>query len=385
MTDLPVIDACAFHDWASSRDLLPYLSDGWQTLVLGEGERPAPLDLKSVWRFTDPRGGRALETYPESGLPPGTDFDFVCAQLLDPGKRERLVLGYFEGLLTTAFPQPYLAVQAVRAANDWTIEHWLDRDPRLFGHVLITSGQPNEAADEIRRVGTHEQMVAVALGANGLGKPFGHPAYRPIHDAAAELGLPLVVQIGCDAMGDLTTIPTGIGLPATYAEYSIHGAQALQTHAGSLITEGVFDLHPELKVLLVGGGGAWVPWFLWNVDYIFRQTRRLETPWLHMNPSEYFTRHVRLATYQLERFPAPERLAKLLRTIPDGERMFLYASGYPRMDWEEPEDVASRIPEDWRRRVFVENAEEFYRWPGQRPGVVQGVGREQITELGAPS
>ena len=90
------------------------------------------------------------------------------------------------------------------------------------------------------------------------------------------------------------------------------------------------------------------------------------------------------ATYQLERFPEPERLAKLLRTIPDAERMFLYASGYPRMDWEEPEAVAKRIPEDWRRRVLVENAEEFYRWPGQRAGEVQGVGREQITGLGTP-
>jgi predicted TIM-barrel fold metal-dependent hydrolase len=363
--EFPVIDAGAFHEWSASRELLPHMPEGWRMLVVMEGERPAPLDLKSTWRYKHPLGGKAVETYPDSGLAPGTDVDFVLAQLFDGGRRERVVLGYHEGLLSTAFPQPYLAVEAVRAANDWTVEHWLSRDKRLFGHVLIVSGQPEAAAAEIRRIGSHEQMVAVALGANTLGRPFGHPVYRPVHEAAAELGLPLVVQVGCDAMGDLETIPVGIGLPATYAEYDVHCGQALMAHAASFVTEGVFDLFGDLQVLLLGGGGAWVPWCLWNMDYMFRQTRRLETPWMHMNPSEYFVRHIRLATYQLERPTPPERLAKVLGTIPDGDRMFLYASGYPNRDWEQPDAVAARIPKAWHRRVFEHNAEEFYRWPGK--------------------
>ena len=100
-------------------------------------------------------------------------------------------------------------------------------------------------------------------------------------------------------------------------------------------------------------------------------------------PRAIFVRHIRLATYQLERPAQPERLAQLLRTIPDAERMFLYASGYPRSDYEGPESVAARLPASWHRRVFVENAEEFYRWPHTpRPPAPTGE-RNQISDLRA--
>ena len=51
---------------------------------------------------------------------------------------------------------------------------------------------------EIRRAGAHERMVGIALGANGLGLPFGHPAYHPIYEAASEMKLPILIQVGLD-------------------------------------------------------------------------------------------------------------------------------------------------------------------------------------------
>jgi uncharacterized protein len=273
------------------------------------------------------------------------------------------VLGFHDGLLATAFPQPQLARRLVRAANDWTIREWLERDERLHGMVLAMSALPAEAAAEIRRAGEHPRMVAVALGTNGLGHHFGHPVYRPIHQAAAELGLPLVIQAGCDSTTDQVTVPTAVGLPATYAEYDVHSAQPLMAHAASLILEGVFDAFPDLQVLLVGGGAAWVPWCLWNLDYLFRMVRRSETPWLQGPPSEYFARHVRLGTRSLESPRDPSALAKVLGTIPGAERLFVYTSAYPAWDWEEPATVAARLPAEWHAGVFRDNALDLFRWP----------------------
>ena len=331
-------------------------------MVMRDGDPAGPMGIGSIWRYVHPRGDSDLAAFPASG-PPGSDVELLVAQTLATGRREATVLGYRDGLLATAFPQPHLARQLVRAANDWTIETWLSGDTRLFGQVLVMSALPEEAAAEIRRVGVHPRMVAVALGTNGLGRHFGHPVYRPIHQAAAELGLPLVVQVGCDATTDQVTVPTAVGLPATYAEYDVHSAQALMAHAASFITEGVFDEFADLQVLLVGGGAAWVPWCLWNMDYIFRMVRRSETPWLTRPPSEYFVRHIRLGTHSLEAPVQPGRLERVLGAIPEVESMFLYTSGYPAWDWEEPGTIAARLPAEWHFGVFRGNAADFFRWP----------------------
>jgi predicted TIM-barrel fold metal-dependent hydrolase len=366
MPELRVVDACAFHEWASPRDLVPYMSPQWGAWVDG-GTGEGTMGVQSRWRYAHPRGAKAAVAYPPSGAAPGSDRAFLADALFAGGKRDRVVLGFHDGLLATSYPLPHVARETVRAANDWTIAEWLEHDSRLFGHVLVSTALPDEAAAEIRRVGSHEQMVAVALGMNGLAKGFGHPAYLPIIEAAAELGLPLVLQAGSESTTDSITLPTAAGLPSTFAEHNVLAAQGLMSHVSSLILGGTFELHPDLRVLLVGGGAAWVPWFLWNLDWGFKFMRRIEAPWLRSAPSDYFLRHVRLTTYSLEAPRQAGRLGQLLGTMPGASSMLLYASGYPNWDFEGPEAIAERLPEDWHENVFRENALEFYRWPsGER-------------------
>jgi predicted TIM-barrel fold metal-dependent hydrolase len=366
MTPGSTIDGCAFHDWGASPTLVPYMPAGWGDLITRSGDLLGPMNIKADWLHDHPLGGRAPETAPETG-PPGSDPDLLLRQALDARGVERAVLGYHDGLLSSGYPAPYTAREAVRAANDWTVDRWLSRDERLYAHLLVVSSQPDEAAAEIRRLGSNERFVAVALGANGLGRPFGHPVYHPIYAAAAELGLPLVLQAGCDSMADVPGAPTAVGLPSTFAESRVLSAQSLMAHVISMIMAGVFDLYQDLRVLLVGGGVAWVPSLLWRLDFNVKFTRRLEAPWMRMTSTEYFTRHIRLGTYSLEAPAKPERLAKVLRTIPGVESMLLYTSGYPNDDGEPPEAIAARLPQEWHEQIFRENALAFYRWPGETP------------------
>jgi len=368
-----LIDGCAYHDWRSPLDLLPYMSPGWRATIERRGDIGGPMNIKSMRRYDDLLGRRRADA--QGG--DASDLDRLVARLEDGG---RMVLGYDEGLLATAYPLPYVARQTMRAANDWTREEWLARDERLYGHVLVSMTLPEDSAAEIRRVGSDERMVAVELGMNGLGRAFGHPIYHPVYAAAAELGLPLVLQATSDGSGD-TAPPTAFGLPATGAEYEVLCAQGLMNHVASMITSGVFDLFPTLRVLLVGGGAAWVPAWLWRVDASYRTIRRVEVPWLRGSPSEYFARHFRLATYGLESPPQPERLEAVLDAIPSVTLMFVYASGYPNRAGEEPEAVAARLPEAWHDGVFRANAEAFYRWPGGvRPAHGVPVATDEIRE-----
>lgn len=357
-----VIDACVFHEWASVRDLAPYMSAGWRELILRPGDPAGPNQAVSNWRYRSPIDPKSSGAYPASG-PAGSSPELLIQQVLDEGGRSRAVLAFDEGLLATAHANHYLARLMTRAANDWTVEHWLSRDRRLHALILVSTALPDQAAAEVRRLGDHEQMVGVALGANGLSRPFGHPVYHPIYEAAAELGLPVVIQVGSDAATDMLTKPVAGGLPATYAEYKVLGVHPSMTHVASMIGQGVFDLFPSLKVLLVGGGATWIPAYLWRFDYWFHINGR-EAPWLTRLPSEYFLEHVRVATYSLERPPEPTQLTAALTSVPGIERSLVYASCYPNADGESPEECASRLPSEWRAAVLEQNARDLFRWPG---------------------
>jgi predicted TIM-barrel fold metal-dependent hydrolase len=362
ISSTPVIDACAFHDWVSKAELLPYVGKGWRDLLAIEN-----VQVKGQWQNQSPTDRAEPAATPPGGGPPASDPGYLIQQLLDGRGCERVVLGHEQGLLSAGLPMAYKSRAVVRALNDWTIAEWLERDERLYGHLLVQSGLPEEAAHEIRRVGEHEKFVAVALGPNGLNQPFGHPAYMPIYDAAVELGLPVVLQVGADNIADLGTTPTAIGLSATYAEYDAMSAAPLMSHLTSMFTSGIFDIHPSLRVLLVGGGLAWVPQFLWRLDPIYRVVRRVDMPWSKRLPSEYFAEHVRLSTYSLEAPPKKEQLESVLNLIPEVESLLLYASGYPNADGETAAAIAERLPEALHQSVFRDNAEKFYRWGGTQP------------------
>jgi predicted TIM-barrel fold metal-dependent hydrolase len=366
---LAVIDSGVFHEWSSTLTLTPYMEPAWAELVTRKGDRGGPLRLGTNWLYRNPmHGNKAASAYPTKGIP-GSDREMLAKR---PG--DRIVLGYDEGLLATGFSYHYLARAAVRAANDWTIDHWLGHDPRFYGLVLVSTGMPDEAAAEIRRAGAHERMVGIALGANGLGLPFGHPAYHPIYEAASEMKLPILIQVGSDAMTDMITPPVAGGLPSTYAEYKVLGGQAIMTHAVSLITEGVFDRHPDLRVLLLGCGAAWLPGYLWRMDWWWK-TDKLEAPWMTMPASDYFLRHMRITTYGLEWPSESQRLVRALSTIPNVEDILLYASGWPNADFEDPGEVAGRLPEAWRDKVMHENAAKLFRWPAPTSKVNQPTAR----------
>jgi len=363
----PVIDAGVFHEWPDTPTLTGYMDEAWQELLLRPGDRSGPVNLRGGKLFVDPRGAKAvahgaMSSSEKAGLP-GSDYDEMRATVLERSGRERVVLGYDRGLSCTTFPHPYVAREIVRAANDWTVAEWLDRGDDVHGMVLVSTLLPDEAAAEIRRVGTHPKMVAVALGCNALARPFGDPVYLPVFEAAAELDLPLVVQLGSDAATDLLSNPVGGGAPITYAEYLALGAQSQMAQASSMILMGIFARFPNLKLFLLGGGATWVPQWLWRLDSGYKGRAHM-VPWLDRPPSAYFMDHVRVSTLGLERPENPALVGRALGVIDGIERTLVYAGGAFSNVAEEPGEIAARLPEAWHQAVFHDNALDLFRWPG---------------------
>lgn len=355
-----MIDSLVFHDWPGTKSLTPYMTPGYREWFERPGDPFGPIPLRTQWRYRDPRTPSAS----------ASDFDALRAWL-DDHAVDRVVLGYDDANLVTASPNHYPVRAMVSAANDWLATERLAADPRLYGLIMVQTALPAEAAEEVRRRAANERFVGVSLGLNALGRPFGDPLYHPIYEAAAEAGLPIVIQVGSDATTSTNSSPIGGGFPNTFAEVHALGAQSHWSHMASLITQGVFDLYPDLHVLLVGGGITWAAGSAWRLDYWYKMYAR-EMPWLRTLPSDYFTKHFSLATYAMERVPDTSRFARALASLPGVESRLVYASGFPSPDVATPAEIAERLPEEWHEKVFSGNAEALFRWPGSKRSRSQG-------------
>lgn len=341
---------------------MAYMSRGWRAYIGEPGSLPGgagALPLTPGFPYKHP-GGEMLATATPDDRLAGSSLEHLRTQLLDPWGVDFGVLSFDDAMLSPAMPNTHLARVVVQACNDWTIDRWLDPEPRLRGLVLVPSQVPDDAAAEIARVGGHPQMAGVLLCVNGLSKPFGHPAYHPIYAAAADHDLPVVFHAGGDAISETVSHPTAGGLPGTYAECNIFLPQALATHLVTMVGQGVFERFPALRVMFVGGGVTWISTLMWRFDTEYRTFRR-EAPWLHREPNDYIREHVRFGTYPLERTDDPETLRRLLSLHEGLDDLLIFGSGYPHWDADDPADVARRLPDGWSDKVLYDNARAFFR------------------------
>lgn len=365
----PCIDVDVHHDWASEADLHSYMTKAWRDFV--HGPERSRLRIRPATMAYPHTGGtnKRIETIPPNGRA-GSDHELMRTQLLDRLDVRAVILSYSIGH-NAALPNVYLASEVCRAANDWSIDRWLSgQDDRYYGAVLVPTQLPEDAAKEVRRVGAHPRMKEVILVSNGLAKPFGHPAYHPIYEAAAEVGLVVAIHVAGE-LGATGAHICGGGVPATRLESHTLSAQPMQHHLASLLVHGVFEKYAGLRVALIETGVSWLPWLMWNLDSNYSLWKR-ETPWLRKLPSEYVREHVRMSTQPLETPEKAESLIDLLESYGGMEDVLMFATDYPHWDADDPRYIDRRLPKGWHPKVFYENARRFY-------------GFEQLAPVDAPA
>lgn len=351
----PLIDCDVHQEWASQDDLLPYLSEGWREYVLGPG-KAGPISMDGASGYSNPHGFDREDAFPDNpDWPAGCDPQMFKDQLLDKHNISNAVLTFGDVMMVSEFRNPYFAAETARAATEWMIDYWLAADERFYGSILASNHLPDVAAEHIRKHADNPRICQVMMSGNGIGIPMGHPLYHPIYEAASETGTPVAIHAGT-----VNPVAAAGGTPSFYIEYHTLGIQPMMGNLISLIAEGVFEKYPDLQVILVEGGVAWIPPIMWRFDTDYKGLRR-EVPWVEKLPSEYFPKNIKVTTQPFETANKPEAMVSFLESL-GAEDWLLFATDYPHWDSDDPTYVRDLIPESWHQKVFHDNAMATYGW-----------------------
>src|SRR5262249_6995376 len=125
----PVIDADIHCTVPSARALFPYLAQQWREYISTSAVKGPTDTAYPAGALTSALAG----TKPEDG-PPGSSLKLIQEQVLDAWNVE-------VGILNCAYAvdgisAPDTAAAMASAVNDWLIEEWLSKEPRLRATML---------------------------------------------------------------------------------------------------------------------------------------------------------------------------------------------------------------------------------------------------------
>jgi predicted TIM-barrel fold metal-dependent hydrolase len=251
--------------------------------------------------------------------------------------------------------------------NDRMAEIQAESGNRLLGMPLMPAWDVATCVAEAKRVG--------ALGARGvnmtcdpqdLGAPdLASPAWDPFWEACTENELPVHFHIGASA--------TAMGFYGQYP-WESHPINTKLAIGGTLlfignarvvtnaILSGIFDRHPDLKMVSVESGVGWIPFILETLDYEMAENAPDELARMKKMPSEYFRSNF-YATFWFEN--NRNKLPELIEAV--GADSILFETDFPHPTCLYPNPLASveakmaTIAPEARKKIYGENARALYR------------------------
>ena len=353
-----IIDCDVHQRLGSAADLFPYLSSARRRDIEAFGLR-----LPSVGHLNGGDRGYRHDSWPEDGSMVGSELELMQEQLLDAYPIEYAILLGQEIRPIGTLPDLDYAADLAHAYNEWMIEHWLERDDRLKGVLIVPTQSTERSVQEVEHYIEREDIVGV-LVANGSQRPYGNRFYDPIFDICVAHSLPLVIHTGSEGTG-INGTPTPAGHPSYYVEHRQARPMGYMAHLASMVFEGLFERYPDLKVVFVEGGYTWLPTYLWRLDADWKGLRH-QTPWVRRAPSEYILEHCYFTSQPME-LPSPQNKLMTIFEWAEAQNTLMFASDYPHWDFDSPELSLPRMPPEMARNVFSETARSVFGLPARVP------------------
>ena len=214
------------------------------------------------------------------------------------------------------------AVSVSRLANDYLADAIGRHPTRFAGMIAVAPQDPAAAAKEIERGVNQLGMHAVIINSHTQGEYLSDPKFWDIFAAAEAFDTPIYLHPNA--------LPASMLAP--FQECGLDGAIygfGVETglHAMRIITAGVFDRFPKLR-LIIGHMGEALPFWAYRLDYMHRATVRSQRyasmqP-IKKQPSDYLRENF----YVTNSGVAWEPAIKFTQDFMGPERV-LYAMDYP--------------------------------------------------------
>lgn len=249
----------------------------------------------------------------------------------------------------------------LRSYNAWLHEFCSYNPRRLIGLALLSILDMKHTVEDITeyaKLGFRGVQIPTKIKDSG----YYEPQYEPLWTAAEETGIVINVH---------TSITQGVarthfegpreGDPRKQSAGFASKQVPAQQFLGALIFSGVFDRHPNLKVVCAEFDVGWVANLVQQVDYWFGRKSTYDAD-LNVNrlpPSEYFKRNI-FFTYQDDR-------AGVLTTPVYGADNFMWASDYPHgvTTWPYSQQTVDRncegIDPVVKRKLARENVNKLFK------------------------
>ncbi|MCI1191517.1 amidohydrolase family protein [Calidifontimicrobium sp. SYSU G02091] len=214
------------------------------------------------------------------------------------------------------------AVSFAREANDFLADAIRRHPTRFAGMLAVAPQDPAAAAKEIERGVNRLGIHAVVINSHTQGEYLSDPKFWEIFEAAQAYDTPIYLHPNA--------LPKGMYEP--FYECGLDGAIygfGVETglHALRIITAGVFDRFPKLR-MVIGHMGEALPFWAYRIDYMHRATvasqRYASVKPLQRRPSEYLREHFYITNSGVAWEPA----VKFTQDFMGSDRV-LYAMDYP--------------------------------------------------------
>ncbi len=350
---LIIVDTDVHHNYSDKSDLYPYMSRFNAERFADYG-----FGVSMGFAFNGGVNGRRADII-DLKNPPPADLGSTTTTVADCQNRLLNLYNIDIALLTggpgprcSAMPDADFGSAICRAFNDFSIEHWVEKDDRFRLGIHVNMNDPIGAAAEIDRLGNHPAVCAVMVGCGAL-RPYGNRMYHPIFEAIVRNNLAFAIHFSEEGTGINPPI-SAAGYPSYYIETRQLRPSYYVAHISSMIFEGLFEKFPTLKVGILEAGFAWLAPMMWKMDLDWKGLS-YQTPWVKKLPSEYVRSHFRFATQPMEEPADPDALKHIVRWI-DGENTLMFASDYPHWDWDDPTMTMTGFSDEFRRKLFSQNA-----------------------------
>lgn len=273
------------------------------------------------------------------------DEDGVVAEIIYPST----------GMLLCNHPDFDYKKACFDAYNRWIAEYSAHAPSRLIGLGQTSMRSPEDGIAELEQI--------KGLGLRGVmmpGRPavedYDHPCYDDFYRASLDLDLPLSFHILTG--GDGGALGGAVRGPKINGFLSI--IRGNQDILGTMIFGGVFERHPDLRVVCAEADAGWVPHYMYRADHAFERHRNWLKPGaeLHRKPSEYFQEHI-YVTFQ------DDWVAFQMTEMVNVERL-MWANDFPHSDatwpWSQQmlAEQASGLSERTRERILRDNCAALY-------------------------